>query len=309
MINNTLWVEKYRPQQLEDYVGNTTVIDTIKTFITNNDIPHLLFYGPAGTGKTTLAKIITNSIDCDVMYINASDENSVDIIRNKIKNFASAAGFRTWKVVILDECDYLTPNAMATLRATMEIFSVHTRFILTGNYLERIIEPIQSRCQSFKLIPPSKKDIAKRVITILTAENINYELNDISTLIHLYYPDVRKIINTSQLYSSSGTLKLDKEELGDGNYRLKILDELKNASGPNAKNCLTNIRQILASAESNSFVELYGFLYDNIEEFAKNHIAATILILAESQFQEPNALDKELHMAALFIKIISELNQ
>ena len=146
---NTLWVEKYRPDTLEGYVGNEHILQKVKIYIENEDVPHLLLYGQAGTGKTTLAKIITNQIDCDVMYINASDENSVDAVRDKIRGFASSMGFRKWKVVILDESDYLTPNAQAALRNLMETFSKTTRFILTCNYVEKVIDPIQSRCQTF----------------------------------------------------------------------------------------------------------------------------------------------------------------
>lgn len=150
-MSNSLWVEKYRPDTLEGYVGNEHILEKVKIYIENEDVPHLLLYGVAGTGKTTLAKIITNQIDCDLMYINASDENSVDAVRDKIRGFASSMGFRKWKVIILDESDYLTPNAQAALRNLMETFSATTRFILTCNYVEKIIDPIQSRCQTFAI--------------------------------------------------------------------------------------------------------------------------------------------------------------
>ena len=124
---HTLWVEKYRPDTLEGYVGNQSIVDKVKLYLQNGDVPHLLLYGNAGTGKTTLAKIIANNIDCDLLYINASDENSVDTVREKIKNFSSTIGFRKWKLVILDEADYMTPNGQAALRNLMETFSKTTR--------------------------------------------------------------------------------------------------------------------------------------------------------------------------------------
>jgi replication factor C small subunit len=167
---HTLYVEKYRPEKLDDYVGNSSIKEKVNIYLQSGDVPHLLLYGTAGTGKTTLAKLIAKNIDCDLMYINASDENNVDTVREKIKNFASTIGFRQWKLIILDESDYLTPNAQAALRNLMETFSKTTRFILTCNYVEKIIDPIQSRCQVFAITPPSKKDVAIRVSEILKTE-------------------------------------------------------------------------------------------------------------------------------------------
>ena len=148
MAEHSLWVERYRPTQLENYVGNEHLKAKVERYIKSNDVPHLLLYGRAGTGKTTLAKLIVKNIECDYLYINASDENSVDTVRNKVRQFASTIGFKDMKVIILDECDYITPNAQAALRNLMETFSKHCRFILTCNFVERIIDPIQSRCQS-----------------------------------------------------------------------------------------------------------------------------------------------------------------
>jgi len=144
-----------------------------------------LYYGKAGTGKTTLAKILVKNIECDHLYINASDENSVDTVRNKVRQFASTVGFKDLKIIILDECDYITPNAQAALRNLMETFSKHCRFILTCNYVERIIDPIQSRCQIFEIIPPSKTEVAQRLNQILEEEEVNFELNQI--IIFLIY--------------------------------------------------------------------------------------------------------------------------
>ena len=158
-VDNSLFVEKYRPIKLIDYIGNDHLKETIGNFIKNGEIPHLLFYGKAGTGKTTLAKLITKSISCDVLSINASDESGVDTIRNKVKGFVSTVGFKDLKIIILDEFDFMTPNAQAILRNLMETFSKKSRFILTCNYIDKVIEPIRSRCQEFQIIPPNKKEI------------------------------------------------------------------------------------------------------------------------------------------------------
>ena len=168
---HTLLVEKYRPNQLDNYVGNENIKQVIAKYLEQNDIQNFLFYGPAGTGKTTLAKIIVNNINCDFIYINASDERGVDTIRDKVSGFASTASFKPLKVVILDEADFLTIQAQASLRNIIETFSRTTRFILTCNFVERIIDPLQSRCQVLKIVPPSKSDVARHVANVLDKEN------------------------------------------------------------------------------------------------------------------------------------------
>ena len=194
-IKNTLWVEKYRPSNLDTYIGNEHLKSKVEVYLESGDLPHLLLYGRAGTGKTTLAKLLVNNIECDYLYINASDENSVEVVREKVKNFASTMGFKDYKVIILDECDYITPNAQAALRNLMETFSKHCRFILTCNFVERIIDPIQSRCQTFQVIPPNKNDVAKHLHNILTDEGVSYDREDLAILVNSAYPDISRGIN------------------------------------------------------------------------------------------------------------------
>ena len=263
-------------------------------------MPHLLLFGKAGTGKTTLAKIITSNIDCDYMYINASDENKVDDVRNKIKTFASSVGFKSLKVIILDECDYLTPNAQAALRNLMETFSKHCRFILTCNYVERIIDPIQSRCQSYKVVPPSKKEVALHLNTILKQEDVDFEIKDMGDIVNANYPDIRRIINTIQRQVVDGKLVLVSEEYND-NYKVKILESLKN---DNPKDCFNNIRKILANSKINDFVDLFRYLYDTIDDFAKGSEAEVILTIAEYEFRDSQVPDKEINCMAMLTKII-----
>ena len=208
-LSHTLWVEKYRPSNLDTYIGNDHLKDKVSVYLESGDLPHLLLYGKAGTGKTTLAKILVKNIECDYLYINASDENNVETVRTKVKNFASTMGFKDYKIIILDECDYITPNAQAALRNLMETFSKHCRFILTCNFVERIIDPIQSRCQSFQIIPPSKKEVAKHIHDILLKENVMSDMKDLKVLIDSGYPDIRRVINSAQRNVVKGKLKLD----------------------------------------------------------------------------------------------------
>lgn len=302
---HTLYVEKYRPTTLDGYVGNQSIIEKVKLYIESGDVPHLLLYGTAGTGKTTLAKLIAANIDCDLMYINASDENNAETVREKIKGFASTIGFRQWKLVILDEADFMTPSAMSILRNLMETFSKTTRFILTCNYVEKIIDPIQSRCQTFGITPPSKKDVAVRVSEILKAEKVTFKPEDLVSIINAGYPDIRRILNSCQRQVINGELKVDKQSLIESNYMDKVLELL--VSKPDKKQLFTSIRQLIADSQVRDYTALYRHLYDNLDSFATGHVAATILIIAEAQYQDSFAVDREINVMAMFVKIINEL--
>ena len=300
---HSLWVEKYRPQTLADYVGNETIKETIQQYLDNNDIPHLLLYGKAGTGKTTLAKLIVNTIKCDFMIINASDENNVDTVRNKVKNFASSVGFAGFKVIILDEFDYMTPNAQAILRNLMETFSKHCRFILTCNYIEKIIDPIQSRCQSFAITPPTKKDVAVQVSKILDKENIKYDLKNVADIISSYYPDIRRILNTCQLQSAKGELKVDHAIMVESNFQTKLIELLKSSN--DKRNLFINIRQAVADNRLNDYSEMYTMLYDKVDEYASGNTANVILTIADGLSKDALVVDKEIVFMSTIIQILN----
>ena len=222
-----LWVEKYRPTTLKDYIGNEVIKNKIEDYLKQGSIQNLLLHGVAGTGKTTLAKLLVKNIDCDYLYINASDERGIDTIREKIQPFALSMGFNDVKIVILDEADYLTPQAQATLRHTIEACSSTTRFILTCNYLERIISPLQSRCQTFEITPPSKGDVWNKCENILRNENVEFETTKIKAAIDTHYPDIRKIINTLQGSIVDGVCKIDDNSLKNTQLGDKIVDALE----------------------------------------------------------------------------------
>ena len=299
---NSLWVERYRPSGLEGYVGNEHIIQKVNIYIENNDVPHLLLHGEAGTGKTTLAKIIVNAIDCDYLYINASDERGIDTLREKIRGFAASVGFKTWKVVILDESDYLTRDAQAALRNLMETFSKSTRFILTCNYPEKIIDPIQSRCQTFEIIPPTKKDVAKRLNDILINEGIQFEMQDLAVIVNSGYPDIRRVINAAQRQVINGRLVIDKQSSIESTYSEKIVDILK--SGVDTKSKFTQIRQILADSKVRDYTKLYSTLYERVDEYAGNKVGTTIVNIAEAQYKDSLVVDKEINVMAMFVNIL-----
>jgi len=305
MKENSLYVEKYRSKVLDEYVGNDQLKVIVGNYIKTNDIQNLLLYGTPGTGKTTLAKLVVNNINCDYLYINASDERGIDTIRDKVQGFASSASFKSIKIVILDEADFLTIQAQASLRNIIETYSRTTRFILTCNYLERIIDPLQSRCQVLKITPPSKKDVAQYISTVLDKENIEYELQDLVLIINKHYPDIRKILNTCQVNSVDGKLKIDTSILTSSNYTDAILKELKTPS----KNSFKNIRQILADSNLDDFEEIYRFLYDNLDEYGNNDLAKTsIIIEIENYMYHANfRIDKEINVMALICSILKTI--
>jgi DNA polymerase III delta prime subunit len=306
--SHTIWNEKYRPQTLDTYVGNDTVKATFQQYIDTNDVPHLLLYGDAGSGKTTLAKIVANTIAKDnYIYINASDENSVDTVRDKIKQFASSIGFGGLKLIILDECDYMTPNAQAALRNVIETFSKTTRFILTCNYVDKIIDPIQSRCQIFNIVPPSKKEVASHLVKILDGENVKYEKDSLVTIINQSYPDIRRVINTTQRCVIGGVLKLDETTLVEHNYLSSILDVLKSSKSKKEK--FDGIRQLLADNHVRDFNQMFRYLYDNVDSFANGFVSTIILIIAEAQYKDSFVVDHEINAMAMFIQIIMEIDQ
>ena len=300
-LKHSLWVEKYRPNKLDNYIGNDHLKSKVSVYLESGDIPHLLLFGRAGTGKTTLAKLLVNNIDCDYLYINASDENSVDVVREKVKNFASTLGFKDMKVIILDECDYITPNAQAALRNLMETFSKNCRFILTCNYVERIIDPIQSRCQSFQIIPPDRKQVAQHLANILNNENIEYDIKDIATIVNGGYPDIRRVINGSQRQVVNGKLVIDENTITQNDYKTKVLEILKTQD---KKSSFQNIRQLLADSKVTDFSDLFRLLFDTIDDWGTGHIAECILTLSKYQQSDAVVVDKEINVMAMFVEII-----
>lgn len=307
MIQNTLWVEKYRPQTLESYVGNESLKKAFSVYIQKMDIPHLLLHGNAGGGKTTLAKIIANTIaNENYLYINASDENSVDTVRDKIKSFASSIGFGGLKIVILDEADFTTPNFQAALRNVMETYSKNTRFILTCNYVDKIIEPIQSRCQSFNIVPPSKKDVAILSATILTEEGITFNKKDLVDVIQNNFPDIRKIINSLQKLSINGELELSSDIKIDTSLYASVMDLLKKSTVPQLDR-FNELRQLIANNLVRDFNPIYRYLYDQIDQFPEKNRFAILVTLADAQYKDAFVVDHEINAMSAFYTIIDEL--
>ena len=293
-----LWVEKYRPTTLEGYVGNEVIKSKIADYLKQGSIQNLLLHGVAGTGKTTLAKLLVKNIDCDYLYINASDERGIDTIREKIQPFALSMGFNDVKIVILDEADYLTPQAQATLRHTIEACSATTRFILTCNYLERIISPLQSRCQTFEITPPSKGDVFDTLKNILANEGIEASESTSMKVINTHYPDIRKIINTIQGSVVNGEIKIDDNSLKNSQLGGLVVDALIR------KAKLSEIRQILADSGAREFDDLFKYIYNKSSVLFGDREGEAILIIAKYQYEYTFVLEKEICIAAMLNKLL-----
>ncbi len=310
---HSLWVEKYRPQKLEDFIGNEKVIEKIKSFIDKGEIPQLLFYADPGSGKTTLGKIITNIIPCDCLYINASDENNVDTIRTKVRNFATTAGFNNIKIVFLDEADYLTSSAQSILRNLMETYSKHTRFILTCNYVDKIMPALQSRFQTFKITPPDKKEVFKRLAYILKNEGVDFDtknknqLSILKVIVDKNFPDVRKCINILQQNVIGNELVLDETTLLENDYTKKII-EILSKKPTSIEDYFIDCKQILVDSQVKTFEPLFRDLYKEIDGISFGKQPQILQIIAEYQYQSNFVIDKEISAMAMLMRIVQMIN-
>ena len=302
--DHSLWVERYRPKTLDEFVGSPAVRETMNIWVKNKDIPHLLFFSSPGTGKTSLGKLMVKLIPCDSLIINASDENKVDDIRNKVQDFCMTMGMQPLKVMFLDEADRLTPDAQGVLRNLMETYSQSTRFILTCNYQEKITPAIKSRCQSFEIKPPSKAELMAHLVKILDKEKVKFTPKDVAFIVASYYPDLRKMINFAQQSSLTGELIISKANAADQDYREKLLELLKQ---PKKAGIFDEIRQLVADAAFSNYEEVYKYLFDHVNEYAASKAPEVILYLADAVFQSSMVFEREITFVASMHRILAVL--
>ena len=299
-----LWVETHRPDTLDDYVFvNQSQKEQIEAWIDSGMIPHVLFSGSAGIGKTTLAYILVKALkvnDYDLLEINASRENSVEEVRNKITNFVSTMPFGEFKIVLLDEADYLSPNAQAALRGVMETYASSARFILTCNYPNKIIPALHSRCQGFHFEKLDHTEFTARAATILVKEEITFELEILDSYVKATYPDLRKCLNLLQMNSTSGTLKAPSTEVdSSSDYRLAMVELFK-------KGKIREARQLLCSqARPEEMNDIISWCYNNLELWAKTPDGQdeAILVIRNAAANVPLIADHEINLSAMITEL------
>jgi len=299
-----LWVEQYRPKDIEGYVfRDEAQRDQVKQWIKAGSIPHLLFSGAAGIGKTTLAKILINALNIDeydVLEINASRTNSVDDIRDSVVNFVSTMPFGDFKIVLLDEADYLSPNAQAALRGVMEEYSQTARFIMTCNYPHKIIPALHSRCQGFHIEKVDHTEFTARAATVLVTEGVDFDLDVLDTYVKSTYPDLRKCLNLLQMNTVDGKLKTPSETGGGtADYKLAMVDLFKHGKIREARTLLA------AQARPEEMEELFRWMYDNLDMWGKTpeQQDEAILVIRKGLVNHVSCADAEINLSATLVEL------
>ena len=299
-----LWTEKYRPKQVGDYVWRDgDQKSQVETWIKAGSIPHVLLSGSPGVGKTTLAKVLINELNlepADVMEINASRERGIDIIKNKITNFAGTMPFGRFKIVLMDEADYLTPEAQAVMRGVMETYADNCRFMLTCNYPNKIIPALHSRCQGFHVDKIDHTEFTARCATILVTENVDFELDTLDSFVTAAYPDLRKCINNLQMASVEGKLMAPRETSGStADYRLKMVDLFKAGQ-------VTAARKVAcANVRPDEMEEMFRWMYDNLQLWSKTEEGQdkAIVVIRNGLVNHALVADPEINLSATLVEL------
>lgn len=302
-----IWAQKYRPRKIDDCILSNEIKTTFKNFVEQGSLPNLILYGPAGTGKTTIAMAALEELGADYMFINGSKDSGIDTLRNRIESFASSISLEGGrKFIIIDEADYLNPNStQPALRGTMEEFSANCGFILTCNYVNRIIRPIRdSRCTQLQfLIPTDEKpklalQFLKRIMNILDTEKVEYDKQSVVKLIKLYFPDFRRVLNELQKYSSSG--KIDDSVLSKN--ETKIEDLVRILKDQDFKSMRSWVVTNLNNDSTRVFRMIYDGLYDHIKE---SEIPQVVLTIADYQHKSAFVADQEINMVAFLTEMMA----
>lgn len=299
-----LWTEKYRPKTIDGYVfTDVSTKEQVEDWIKQKSIPHLLLHGPAGTGKTTLAKILINQLgidDFDILQVNASRDNGVDFLKTKIEGFVSTMPFGDFKIVLLDEADYLSHNAQALMRGLMETYQSQARFILTCNLLYKIITPLKSRCCELQIHRTDQTEFTARAATILVEEGVEFDLDTLDSYVRATYPDLRKCLNLLQSNSNTGKLSSPKEsDGGTTDYRVSMVDLFKEGK-------IREARALLCSqARPEEMDEIFRWMYDNLNLWGRTpeQQDEAILIIRKGLVNHSSCADAEINLSATLVEL------
>ena len=299
-----LWVEQYRPRDIEGYVfRDEAQRDQVKQWIKAGSVPHLLFSGAAGIGKTTLAKILINALNIDaydVLEINASRTNSVDDIRDSVVNFVSTMPFGQFKIVLLDEADYLSPNAQAALRGVMEEYAQTARFIMTCNYPHKIIPALHSRCQGFHIEKVDHTEFTARAATVLVTEGVEFDIDTLDSYVKATYPDLRKCLNLLQMNTVDLKLKRPSETgTGTADYKLAMVDLFKSGKIREARTLLA------AQVRPEEMDEIFRWMYDNLDMWSATPEGQdeAILVIRKGLVNHVSCADAEINLSATLVEL------
>jgi len=299
-----LWTEKFRPKTIQDYVfRDQAQREQVQAWIDSGTIPHLLFSGAPGVGKTTLARILINEIgvdDFDVLEINASREGKVDDVRDKITRFVQTMPYGEFKVVLLDEADYISPNGQAALRGVMETYASTARFILTCNYPNRVIPALHSRCQGFHIERVDVTEFTARMATVLVSESVEFDLDTLDTYVKATYPDLRKCLNMCQMNSSSGKLTAPRgDEGGVREWKMEVVQLFKAGRVTEAR------KMLCASARPEEMEEVFRWMYDNLDLWSTDTEKQdqAIVIIRNGLVNHSFVADPEINLSATLIEL------
>ena len=299
-----IWTEKYRPNNVNDYVFRDEAQKVqVSSWIEEGALPHLLFSGAPGTGKTTLAKVLLHSLGVDgsdILEINASNENGIDVIRDKITNFVSTMPFGEFKYVLLDEADYISPNGQAALRGVTEMYYTTARFIFTCNYPQRIIPALHSRCQGFHIEKLDMTEFTSRIATICVQENVKIDLETLDTYVNATYPDMRKCINLVQMNSTTGELVMpDKSDTGQSDWQLQMVDLFK------AKEFKKARELIVGQARPEEYEDIFRFMYRNLDLWgdSEGQQMQAVVTIRDGLVKSVSCADPEINLSATLVEL------
>lgn len=303
-----IWVEKYRPRNLDEYIANKEIKEKFKEFILKREIPNLLLIGTPGIGKSSFANIIVKHFNCDFKYINMSNERNIETVRTTISKFCTTAGFTPLKILVCDEADGMTTDAQFALKAIAEQYTEHTRFIFTANEEGKIIDAIKSRCQLFEILPPTKAESYKKCEYILNNENVTFDKEEVEFILDFNYPDLRQTINVLEQQTINNVLKLSKDYYKLLTYNSQVVESLKKITSNNLLDKVTEIRQLLADSKIKSYTKLFRYLFDKLDDYTPKEKRIRIIChLQEGLKYDGVIADKEINIIATLLRISEEL--